>query len=49
MNQGMIAAMIAMFVVPVGLVVCWNFDQLVMGSDPNAKPEGTLIYFYSDR
>ena len=48
MNQGMIAAAIALFVVPIGLVVCWNFDQLVLGVDPDATPEGTLYYIYSD-
>ena len=48
MNQGMIGAAIALFVVPIGFVVCWNFDQLVLGVDPDAKSEGTLIYFYSD-
>lgn len=47
MNQNMILAAIALFVIPVGFVVCWNFDELVMGVDPNAKPEGTLIYFYA--
>lgn len=48
MNQGYIAAAIAAFVLPIAFVVAWNFDQLVMGQDPNARPEGTLIYFYSD-
>lgn len=48
MNQGTIAAAIALFVVPVGLAVCWNFDELVLGVDPEARPQGTLIYLYSD-
>ncbi len=48
MNQNMLFGAIALFLIPVGLVVCYHFDELVMGIDPDARPEGTLIYFYSD-
>ena len=48
MNQNMIIGAIALFVIPIGFVFCWNFDQLVMGVNPDAKPQGTLLYFYTD-
>jgi len=48
MNQGMIAAAVAMFVLPIAFVVCLNFDDIVGAADAGAKPQGTLIYFYSE-
>ena len=48
MNQNMVLGAIALFLIPVGLVVCYNFDALVLGVDPDARPQGTLLYFYSD-
>ena len=39
----------ALFVVPIAFVFCWKFDELVMGMDPDAVPQGTLIYFYAER
>ncbi len=48
MNPGYIAAALVAFVLPIAFVVAWNFDEIVGGHDPTARPEGTLIYFYSD-
>jgi len=46
MNQQGIAIAAAAFFIPIAVVVAMNIDQF--RSDPNAIPQGKLLYFYSD-
>lgn len=48
MNNSMVVMIVvAVFVAPVAFVLAMNFDQIVGEPDPNAKPQGTLLYFYA--
>ena len=46
-NNIVVMIVIAAFIAPVAFVLATNFDQIVGDPDPNAKPQGTLLYFYA--
>ncbi len=48
-NNTVVMIVIAAFVeaLDLGALGLMNFDQIAGDPDPNAKPEGTLLYFYA--
>ena len=46
MDHKVIIGIVCAFVAPLAAVIALNFEQIA-GGDPNAIPEGKLLYFYS--
>ncbi len=46
MDQRIIIGVVFAFAAPLAAVVAMNFDQFA-GGDPDAVPQGKLLYFYS--
>ncbi len=46
MDHRIIIGIVLAFAAPLAAVVAMNFDQFT-GGDPNAIPQGKLLYFYA--
>ena len=47
MQKVIIMMSVMAFLLPVGFMVALNWDNIAPASEPEAKPQGKLIYFFS--